>query len=213
MLSSSITTILVGITVVVSFLAFNDRDLKYKLTYSPYSVKHHGRWWQLFTHGFVHADYMHLGLNMYVLYAFGGVVEQTFIYHYESAGYLYFIALYIGGLLLATLPAFKKHGDDPGYLALGASGAVSAVVFSSIILRPTGGMGLVFLPGLYIPSFIFGVLYLFAEHYMNKKGGTRVAHDAHIGGAFFGVLFTVVVDYHFLINFVDEINVWFSTIF
>ena len=222
MISFSITTIIVAITVVVSFLAFNDKDLSYKLTLSPYSVKHHKRWWQVFTHGFIHADYMHLGLNMYVLYSFGGFGESVLVDGYPSSegiiggfgniGYLYCITLYVGGLLFATLPSLKKHGDNPSYLAVGASGAVSAIVFSSIIFYPTGGMGLLFIP-IRIPSFIFGVLYLLAEHYMSKKGGTRIAHDAHIGGAFFGVFFTVLLDFKFLINFVDMINDWFSRIF
>ena len=131
---------------------------------------------------------------------------------FGNIGYLYYITLYIGGLLFATLPSLKKHGDNPGYLAVGASGAVSAIVFSSIILYPTGGMGLLFIP-IRIPSFIFGVLYLLAEHYMSKKGGTGIAHDAHIGGAFFGVFFTVLLDFKFLTNFVDMINDWFSKIF
>lgn len=224
MISFSITTIIVAITVVVSFLAFNDKDLSYKLSLSPYSVKHHKRWWQIFTHGFIHADYMHLGLNMYVLYSFGGFVEGVLVEGYYNPnsgisiggfgniGYLYYITLYVGGLLFATLPSLKKHGDNPGYVAVGASGAVSAIVFSSIILYPTGGMGLLFIP-IRIPSFIFGVLYLLAEHYMSKKGGTRIAHDAHIGGAFFGVIFTVLLDFQFLTNFIDMINDWFSTIF
>ena len=194
-------------------MAFNDSDLKYKLMYSPYSVKHHKRWWLMITHGFVHADYMHLGFNMYVLYAFGDIVESTFIGLFGTIGYFYFATLYVGGLLFATLPAWKKHADNPGYLSLGASGAVSAIVFSSIIIHPTGGMGLIFLPGLYIPSFIFGVLYLFAEHYMNKKGGTKIAHDAHISGAFFGVLFIVAIDFRFLTNFISEINNWVGTLF
>ena len=222
MISFSITTIIVAITVVVSFLAFNDKDLSYKLTLSPYSVKHHKRWWQLFTHGFIHADYVHLGLNMYVLYSFGGFVESVLVDGYSSSegliggfgniGYLYYVTLYVGGLLFATLPSLKKHGDNPGYLAVGASGAVSAIVFSSIILYPTGGMGLLFIP-IHIPSFIFGVLYLLAEHYMSKKGGTRIAHDAHIGGAFFGVFFTVLLDFKFLTNFIYMINDWFNAIF
>ena len=224
MISFSITTIIVAITVIVSLLAFNDKDLSYKLTLSPYSVKHHKRWWQVFTHGFIHADYMHLGLNMYVLYSFGGFVEGGLVEGYYSPssdisiggfgniGYLYYITLYVGGLLFATLPSLKKHGDNPGYLAVGASGAVSAVVFSSIILYPTGGMGILFIP-ISIPSFIFGILYLFAEHYMGKKGGTRIAHDAHIGGAFFGIIFTVLLDFQFLTNFIDMINDWFSKIF
>lgn len=212
MITLSITTIIVGITVVVSLLALNDKDLSYKLTLSPYSVVHHKRWWQVITHGFVHADYMHLGFNMYVLFSFGGTVESTFVYYFGNVGYLYYLALYVGGLLFASLPSLKKHGDNPSYLAVGASGAVSAIVFSSIILYPTGSIGLIFIP-IGIPSFIFGVLYLFAEHYMNKRGGTRIGHDAHIGGAFFGVLFTILINFQFLYDFVNEINYWFSTTF
>ena len=128
---------------------------------------------------------------MYVLYSFGGFVESVLVEGYVNSssgisvggfgnvGYLYFVSLYLGVLLFATVPSLKKHGDNPGYLAVGASGAVSAIVFSSIILYPTGGMGLLFIP-IRIPSFIFGVLYLLAEQYMSKKGGTRIAHDAHL---------------------------------
>jgi len=211
-ISLSITTIILAITVIVSFLAFNDKDLSYKLTLSPYSVKHHKRWWLVLTHAFIHADYMHLGLNMFVLYNFGRIVEYEFTANFGNIGYLYFIVLYLGGLLFASIPSLKKHSDNPGYLAVGASGAVSAVVFSSIILYPTGKMSLIFLP-IGIPSFIFGILYLFAEHFMNKRGGTRIAHDAHIGGAFFGVLFTVLINFQFLFDFINMINEWFSTIF
>lgn len=213
MIELSATLVIVAATVIVSLLAFNDRELSYNLSFSPYSVKHQKKWWQVFTHGFVHADYMHLALNMYVLYSFGQLVEITFIYYFGVVnGITYFVGLYIGGLLFATLPALRKQSENPSYLAVGASGAVSAVVFASIVLQPTGGMGIILIP-IRIPSFIFGVIYLLAEHYMNKKGGSRIAHDAHIGGAIFGVIYLLFVDYHFYLQFIEDINIWVGSKF
>lgn len=213
MIELNATIVIVVATIIVSLIAFNDRDLSYKLSLSPYSVKHHNKWWQVITHGFIHADYMHLGLNMFVLYNFGRIVEVIFKYNFGSVnGTIYYLALYLGGLLFATLPALRKQTENPSYLAVGASGAVSAVVFASIILLPTQGMMLILIP-IPIPSFIFGALYLLAEHYMDKRGGTKIAHDAHIGGAIFGIVFLAIIDYHFFISFFEQINIWFANKF
>jgi len=108
--------------------------------------------------------------------------------------------------VFATLPSIIKHRDNPNYLSLGASGAVSAIVFSFIIIEPLAPLGLIIIPGLSIPGFIFGLLYLFAENYMIKKGGSNIAHDAHISGAIFGLLFIALYDYRIYINFFESIN-------
>ena len=200
----SITLIIIIVTVIISFIAFNNEELKYKLAFSPYSYKNNNSWWQIISHGFVHADMMHLFFNMYVLYIFGEVVEAYFIYN-SSMGILFFLSLYIGGLLFAALPALIKHNDNSIYVSLGASGAVSSLVFTFIILDPLREMGIIFLPGVWIPGFIFGVLYLIAEHYMNKKAKTNIAHDAHIAGAIFGLIYIGFYDYHNYLNFFNTI--------
>jgi membrane associated rhomboid family serine protease len=199
----SITIIIVGLTVVISYLAINDSDLKYKLTFSPYSVKHHNRWWLVFTHGVVHADYTHLAMNMFTLYFLGEAVEGMMRFHFGAKGPLFFILLYLGGLVFATIPAFRKHADNPGYLALGASGAVSSVVFAFIMFRP---LDMLLIYGVIpIPGILLGVGYLIYESYANKQQRTNVAHDAHIAGAIFGVLFLSAVDFQIAVNFLNQI--------
>ena len=205
----NVTLVIVAVTTIVSLIAFGDKSLKYSLTFSPYSVKHSNRWWLVLTHGFIHADYTHLFFNMYVLYNFGNLVEETFIGAFGLLnGTFYFIGMYFGGLIFATLPAMRKHSDNPGYLSLGASGAVSAVVFATIIMYPTGKMALIFLPAM--PSFIFGLIYLAGEYYMNKRGGSGIAHDAHMAGALFGMAYLAFVDYHIYIDFIIHLKAWFA---
>lgn len=200
----SVTVILVGVTCLVSYLAFNDRDLKYKLTYSPYAVKHHKRWWLIFTHGFIHADYGHLAMNMFTLYFLGEGVEQLMQMQFGDRGILLYILLYFGGMAFASIPSLFKHGDNPGYLAVGASGAVSAVVFAFILFRP---VDILLIYGLIpIPGIILGVLYLAFETYANKKNQTNIAHDAHIAGAIFGIVFLILVDFSILQDFIMQIK-------
>ncbi len=203
----SITIVLIVITVVVSFLAFNNNNIKDQLIFSPYVYTKDKNWWLVFSHGFIHADYLHLFFNMYVLYVFGLNVEYSF-YELNTLGNLYFFLLYIGGMVFATLPSIIKHRNNSSYRSLGASGAVSAVVFSFIILDPTAGMGIIFLPGLSIPAFVFGILYLLAENYMSKKGNTNIAHEAHIAGAIFGLIFLGFFDYKVYTNFFESITIY-----
>ena len=141
---------------------------------------------------------------MYVLYTFGLNVESQFN-QMSNVGYLYYLILYLGAMIFATLPSIIKHHNNPSYRSLGASGAVSAIVFVFIILAPTAQMGLIILPGLNIPAFIFGLLYLLAENYMSKKGNSNIAHDAHIAGAIFGLLFIAFFDYELYFNFIESI--------
>ncbi len=207
----SITIVLIAVTCLISFLAFNDSNLKNKLIFSPYMYSKKNAWWLVLTHGFIHADYIHLFFNMYVLYAFGLNVE-AFFGSMNQIGPLYFILLYIGGMVFATLPSIVKNRENPSYRSLGASGAVSAIVFAFIVLAPTAGMGLIFLPGISIPAFIFGVLYLLAENYMSKKGNTNIAHEAHIAGAIFGLIFLAFFDFEVYGNFLMEISSYLGLI-
>ena len=200
----SITFLLIISTVIISYISFNNSSLKETLIFSPYQYINNKKWWLVVSHGFIHADYLHLFFNMYVLYAFGFNVENQFN-ELNALGYLYFLILYLGAMIFATLPSIIKHRNNNSYRSLGASGAVSAVVFVFIILAPTAQMGLIILPGLYIPAFVFGLLYFIAENYMIKKGGSNIAHDAHIAGAIFGILFVGFFDYKLYINFIESI--------
>ncbi len=201
MVTIPLTYVIIGITVAVSIWCFSNRELKYRLTFSPYSARHQNKWFNTITHAFVHADYIHLFFNLFVLYSFGyqsssyGAfgLEADYVRFFGGFGQLWYGLLYFGGIIFATIPAFYKHANNPNYLAVGASGAVSAVLFSSIILNPFNSLQFIFLPGVPIYSIVFGILYLIYEVYMSKKGKDNIAHDAHFSGAIFGILFTIAI--------------------
>lgn len=201
----TVTLVIVAITVLVSFAAFNNEELKDQLIFSPYQAKHQNEWWRAITHGFIHADHMHLLFNMYVLYWAGNRVEFIFQGAFGNInGSIYYLGLYVGGLVFATLPSLRKHSDSPVYRSLGASGAVSAVLFAFIILRPnTELLVLLVIP---MPAFIFGGLYLAFETYSNKNGRSNIAHDAHIAGALFGIIYVVAIDFNNFTNFISQIG-------
>ena len=203
----SITTILVVASVIVSYQCLNDPGLKQKLTFSPYDVKHHKKWWLIFTHGFVHADYSHLAMNMFTLYFLGsgeGGVESLVMEEFGARGTLVYLLLYFGAMAFASLPSLVKHGDHEWYCAVGASGAVSAIVFAFILFRPVDNLliyGIIPIPGV-----ILGVLYIAFETYANKKNQTNIAHDAHIAGAIFGVLFLILLNHELFFKFLTSIS-------
>lgn len=213
----TITNIIVAINVILSLIAFQNRDILSKLIFNPYQVVHRKEYYRVITHAFIHGDYIHLFFNMYVLYSFGNLIEQIFteIDYFKylfpnlefwgvSNGYLFYVLLYLGGILFASLPAIKKNKDNPSYNSLGASGAVSAVVMGFILLMPTAPLRLFFVP-IDIPAFILGGAYLFYEYYMSKKGGTGIAHDAHFWGAIYGLVLLIVIRPYFLVSFFNEI--------
>ena len=131
-----ITYLLLAITILVSVKAMDNMSLKGKLMMNPYDVIHNKKWYRCFSHAFVHADFMHLGFNMFVLYGFGIGLEDILTLRYGVQGYVMFSVLYIMGILFATLLSLKNHKDNPSYNSLGASGAVMAVLFAYIIMRP-----------------------------------------------------------------------------
>jgi len=195
----SITVVILIITILVSYQAMERPELKSKLMFNPVYCADNKEWYRVLSHALIHANWMHLIFNMYVLYMFGKAVEAYFIGLNGSKGYLYFIILYIGGAAFATLPSLITRRHDRSYFSLGASGAVSAIVFSFILLMPTSKMGLLFIP-IQIPAYIFGGIYLAAEYYMSKQDRGRIAHDAHFAGAIFGIIFTISTNFEFIIT-------------
>ena len=186
------TEIIVIITGLISIWAFQDRDLKAKLMFNAYMVKHSNQWYRVVSHAFIHAGWMHLAVNMWVLWLFGAMVEQ-FLGEYRGAGGQFaYVALYLGGILFATLPSYARHQDNFSYNSLGASGAVSAILFSAIYFQPTMDLYLMLIP-IPIPAIIFGIGYLALEWYLDKRSMDNVAHDAHFWGAGFGFIFTMVM--------------------
>lgn len=206
-----ITFLILAVTIAVSLWAFSDRKIYNALIFIPHDVKRFKRYHPLLSHALLHADYGHLAVNMFVFYNFGGYLEDFFVAEYGPVkGGLSVLIIYIGGVLAGSLPAMIKHTDNPGYAAVGASAGVSAVLFSFIFINPLMELQLILIP---IPfkAFIFGFLYLLLESYLNKRGGTRVAHDAHIYGALFGIIVTAAIDFEILINFFSQLNQYFKS--
>lgn len=177
--------------VFISFKAFKDESLFNKLLFNAYRIKHFKEWYRFFSHGLIHADMMHLGFNMYVLWMFGDIVMLFFNSYFGFMANLAFLGLFISALFFSSLSSFIKHKDNAHYNAVGASGAVSAIVFASIMLYPEGRMGLLFIPFM-IPSWLFGFLYLGFTAYMDKKQMDNIGHNAHLWGSIYGVLFIIV---------------------
>lgn len=185
-----ITYLILGITVVVSFICFGNQTLAMKLALSPYQVIHRKEWYRVITHGFVHADMTHLLVNMFTFWSFGIYMEQY--YQYVGLGKWGFLLLYFGGMIFSSSFDLAKQKDNPYYLSVGASGAVSAVLFSSIFFDPWGKI--YFFALLPIPGILFGVVYLLYCQYMAKQASDHINHNAHFLGALFGFLLPALLN-------------------
>ena len=201
------TYILIAFTALVSIPAFNNHEWFYKLQFNPYQVYHRRQWYRLLTHGFLHANWTHLIVNMLVLFFFGkhveGYLKQILGEGIQQWSNMIFLFYYFGAIVLASLTSLFRHKDDPGYNAVGASGAVSAVLFTFIFFNP---WELLYFYGvLPIPGIIMGVLYLIYSHYMSRRESDNVNHDAHISGAVFGFVFPLIIDYRLIGYFIDRL--------
>ena len=201
----NIVSIIIALTVLISLQANKKNQLTQKLLYIPFRLKENNEYYRLVSHIFIHADISHLAFNMISLYFLGSTLEHSLIDIYGfNLGACYFLILYFLGAIYASLPSFLKHQDNPAYRSLGASGAVSAVIFAAILWDPSMLLGIMFLP-FPIPAYIFGPIYLAIEYFSMKRGGTGIAHDAHLGGAIFGILFVLLLNFEKGKEFIDLI--------
>lgn len=205
-MNTSITVILVIITVILSFYAWNKPEIFNKWLFNPYRVKNNNEYYRMLTSGFIHGDYMHLAFNMISLYYMGTALEQVFNVLFGATGPLYYITLYLVAIVVSDLPSFFKHQRNRSYNSLGASGAVSAVIFAGILFFPTQNIYIFF--ALPIPAFIFGVLYLVYSYYQGRNTRQIVNHDAHFYGAVFGLVFTIIIFPQVVSHFINEITHW-----
>lgn len=175
----------------ISYQSFQNRENFDKFKFNAFAIQDQKQWYRFFSHALIHADWMHLIFNMYVLWEFGRLVLTFFQYHFENLANLYFIALYIPAIGFSSISSFIRNRHNPAYNAVGASGAVSAVVFASIVMYPQGQMGFLFIPFM-LPSWIFGALYLIYTIVMSRKNMDNIGHDAHLWGAIYGIAFTLI---------------------
>lgn len=188
-----LTIIIIVITVLVSVIAFSNRTVYFRLLFNAYQIRYDRQYWRFLTHAFVHGGWGHLLINMFVFYSFGSSVEQYYTSFFgDVKGGVYFVMLYVFGILFSTLADYGRYKDDYNYNAVGASGAVNAVLFASILFAPLSRLMIFPIP-IPIPAWIFGLLYLGYSIYMSKRGGDNIGHSAHFWGALFGLLFTFLL--------------------
>lgn len=199
----SITFIIIAITALVSILAFNQRELMYRYQFNAYSIKHNKQWYRFFTYAFLHADWAHLIFNMLTLYFFGNYVQGWYEYYFGETGIIYFSLLYVGGIFFSTTYSYEKNKDNYMYNAVGASGAVSSILFSHILFSPLNTIYVYFLP---VPAIVFGVFYLLFSAYMSKKGGDNIGHDVHFWGAIFGFVFPILLKPSLILEFLENVT-------
>lgn len=203
----TITGIITLITCVLSYYAEENPLYKVRWMFNPGKIRRSGQYDRWVMHGFIHSGYMHLGFNMMAFYSFGTNVEYTFITLFGDLGGLIFLLFYISAIAIASLPSYFKYQHTDLYNALGASGAVSAIVFAAILFNPLGGVGVIFIP-VYVPGFIFGLIYLAYSQYMSQNSNDNIGHDAHFFGALYGIVFCVVLYPKVIWQFFEQIALW-----
>lgn len=204
-----VTYFIIALTAIISILAFNNQHLFHALVFNPYMIDSRKQGYRFVSYALLHADWMHLLVNMFVLLSFGQAVEQFYGILFGIKGIYFYSLLYLGGILLSTAPAYARNKNNPSYNAVGASGAVSAVVFASIIISPLSPIRFVFIP-VDIPAFIFGILYLIYSAYMARRGTDNIGHDAHFWGAIYGLAFTIILKPALVTGFFNQLMGWLN---
>ena len=200
-----ITYVIIGITCLISYQAFNDPSLRQRLLFVPTRARNQGETYRFISHGFIHADFMHLLFNMYALYIFGGAAEFGFRLLFGATfGGAAYLLFYLAAIAASSYVTYQRHENNHYYSALGASGAVAAVMWPFIMFAPWNWF--IFPP---LPAFIIGPAYIAYSHYADKKGGTNIGHNAHLWGAIFGLVVYVglalVLEPGILTNFVERL--------
>jgi membrane associated rhomboid family serine protease len=197
-----VTLILILITSLVSILCFTGTLNINALKFNAYNVWHRNQWYRMLSYGLVHGGWGHLFFNMLTLYFFGTVVERYFQSAFgHTSGIILYVVLYVSAIAVSTVGDLLKYRNDYGYSAVGASGAVSAVLFASILFAPKMGIYIYLIP-IPVPGYIFAPLYLLYCWYMAKRNMDNIGHTAHFWGAVYGLLFPLVcrpdIFHHFL---------------
>jgi membrane associated rhomboid family serine protease len=196
LLVAPVASIIFVLTLATSLWAFNNENIYARFILNPYGVSRGQRIYTIITSGLIHKDWNHLLFNMLSYYFFAFQLESVL-------GHWQFGVLYVLSLILSDLPSIQKHKQDIWYNSLGASGAISAVIFSYIMYDPLASLGILFIP-IPIPAWIFGLLYLVYCHFASKHARDNVNHDAHLFGALSGILITIALNPHIVHDFITK---------
>lgn len=196
----AITLLIIAVTCVVSFMAFSNPKLVDRLILWPPAITRGKEWWRLASCGLIHADAMHLAFNMITLYFFGRAMEGFYVSRGGEIGYLVF---YAGALVVSSLPSYLQHKNDSQYRSLGASGAVSAVLFAFILLAPWSKIIVFVLP---MPAILYAVAYVVYSIYMDRQRADNINHSAHLWGAAYGVFATILIEPGVVAHFLRQLG-------
>jgi membrane associated rhomboid family serine protease len=205
-----ITYIIIAITIGAFLLTKENNELKNRYVFNAYAIAHNREWWRFLSHGLLHANFEHLFFNMLSLFFFGPLVESTFCSDEVFGpvkGKINYVMLYIGALIFSSIFTFFKQRDNKYYSALGASGAVSAILFAAILINP---ISKIYLYGaIPIVAWIYGILFLVYSSYKARKGNDNIGHDAHFWGAVYGFILPVILHQQFLQLFIWQLKAFF----
>ncbi len=194
--SSPVTLLILLITVVTSIRAWNDVSLFNRFILYPYQMARDKSWYRTITSGLIHGDTWHLAFNMISFYSF-----SAGMYGLERVmGSPQLLVFYLVSLILSDLTTVLRHKDNPAYRALGASGAVSAVVLASIMNNPDSKLIMLMFP-VPIPGWLFGILYIAYSQYASKNAKDNIGHEAHLWGAIVGLVLAWIMSPQIRENF------------
>ena len=200
----SLTIILIAITVLTSWYAWNNPAIQSKWIMNPPKIAN-GEYLRFLTSGFIHANWQHLIFNMFTFYFAGTNLENIFTQIFGETGKIYFVLLYLAAIVASDLPSYFSHKNDSNYNTLGDSGGVSAVLFSLVLFAPTSTILIYFIP---MPFIVFAVLYVFYSLYMVRAGTDNVNHSAHLWGAAFGIVCCIILYPAAIEIFTNDLRNW-----
>ncbi len=200
-----ISIIIIIVISLISIAGFSQPELLYRYQFNAWQIKNRNEYVRWISHGFFHADWVHLFVNMYVLYFFGDSVIYNFKISIPINSNILFILFFVSALFVSSVRSFFKEKDNYNYNAIGASGAVSAVVFANILFEPLTKYSFFFIPKPIMPAYVFGILYLVYSRYMSKKNIDNIGHDAHFWGAVYGFIFPILLNPSLLSRFFNEL--------
>ncbi len=209
----SITIVIIVITCIISYMAgltpqerMSRNGLFDKLKHYPVAEKGNKEFYRMLSSGFLHGSWTHLIFNMYVLWTFGETIENQFMSTFGSMGRLIYVLFYLSAIVVADIPSYFKHQNNPGFASIGASGAVASILFVFIMFRPMDGLMFIFFPFFAFPAIVLGIGYLIYSSWANKNSRDNIDHSAHFAGAIYGIIFIIALHPSVITTFLSRIQ-------
>lgn len=189
----------------ITYLAWQRPQWHKFLMLNPYQAVHRRQYYRLLTSGFVHNSSMHLFLNLFTLYFFGGAIEEIFRIYFNTTGLYLYVILFCTAVVVANIHTTLKHRNNPHYNSLGASGGVSALVMAFILFDPLQELCLYAI--ICLPGYVLGSVFIIYSIVMGRRGKDNINHDAHLYGALYGVLFIIILKPDIVFSFIRNLGI------